>query len=299
MRKLPPQSQLRAFEAAARHLSFKKAADELAVTPTAISHHIRSLEEFCGQSLFRRRPRPISLTDAGAHLFPVIRQGLDAFETALSALSDSNDAVPLRITTTNAFASRWLVPRLPNWRKVHPDIVLDIIGTQALVDLEAGEADIAIRYMRREPDDLVSHELFRDQFVLVGSSKLLPKSRSGRQPKELSRHTLINTVWSSPHAPTWQRWLAMVREVDPEIPTIGEQGVLSFVEELNAIDALITGQGIGICSDTLIRPELQNGSLVKLVDFAMPGLGFYLVHVSNHPRQPLIDRFLPWARSVD
>lgn len=299
MRKLPPQSQLRAFEAAARHLSFKKAADELAVTPTAISHHIRALETYCGQPLFRRRPRPMTLTDAGARLYPVIRQGLDAFETALSTLVDSGDAVQLRVTTTSAFASRWLVPRLPNWRKVHPDIVLDVIGTQTVVDLKAGEADLAIRYMRDAPDGFVSRELFRDRFVLVGSPKLLAKTRSDGRPADWARHTLINTVWSSPRAPTWQRWLAAVRKTDPDFPLVDQQGALSFDEELNAIDALMTGQGIGICSDVLIRPELQAGSLVKLADFAMPGLGFYLVHVPHHPRQPLIDRFLSWARSVD
>lgn len=299
MRKLPPQSQLRAFEAAARHLSFKKAADELAVTPTAISHHIRSLEEFCGQSLFHRRPRPIALTDAGARLFPGIRQGLDSFVLALSELGEGEDAVPLRVTTTSAFANRWLIPRLPNWRKLHPDIVLDVMGTQAVVNLKASEADVAIRYMQNPPDELVSHELFRDRFVLVGSPTLLTKSRSKKHPKNLEHYTLINTVWSSPRAPTWQRWLTAVRKVDPEFPTLGEQGVLSFDEELNVIDALITGQGIGICSDVHICAELEAGSLVKLVDFAMPGLGFYLVYVPNHPRQPLIDRFLPWARSVD
>jgi LysR family glycine cleavage system transcriptional activator len=299
MRKLPPQSQLRAFEAAARHLSFKKAADELAVTPTAISHHIRSLEEFCGQSLFRRRPRPIILTDAGARLYPVLRQGLDTFESALSTLREDGEAVSLRVTTTSAIANRWLIPRLAKWRKVHPEIVLDIIGTQTVVDLKAGEADVAIRYMQHAPDDLVSHELFRDQFVLVGSPKIHSKSRSDGQRMDLRNQTLINTVWSSPRAPTWQRWLAMAREVNPNFSSVGEQGVLSFDEELNAIDAMITGQGIGICSDVLIRSELEAGSLVKLADFAMPGLGFYLVYAPHHPRQPLIDRFLPWARSVD
>ena len=91
----------------------------------------------------------------------------------------------------------------------------------------------------------------------------------------------------------------MAREVNPNFSSVGEQGVLSFDEELNAIDAMITGQGIGICSDVLIRSELETESLVKLADFAMPGLGYYLVYAPHHPRQPLIDRFLPWARSVD
>src|SRR5262245_36570232 len=106
MRRLPPLIELRAFEAAARHLSFKQAAGELGVTPTAISHQIRLLEHYCGHPLFRRRPRPLTLTEAGARLFPAIRDGLDAFAAALAIIKRDGDRQPLRVTTTNAFASR-------------------------------------------------------------------------------------------------------------------------------------------------------------------------------------------------
>jgi LysR family transcriptional regulator, glycine cleavage system transcriptional activator len=120
MDRLPPLVELRAFDAAARHLSFKRAAAELGVTPTAVSHQIRLLERYCGRALFRRRPRPLSLTDAGARLFPAIRGGLEAFAGAIAAVKWDGDQQPLRVTTTNAFASRWLVPRLPAWRKCIP-----------------------------------------------------------------------------------------------------------------------------------------------------------------------------------
>ena len=106
MEKLPPLIELRAFDAAARHLSFKRAAAELGVTPTAISHQIRLLEGYCGCTLFRRRPRPLSLTGAGARLFPAIRGGLEAFAVAIAAVKRDRDLQPLRVTTTNAFASR-------------------------------------------------------------------------------------------------------------------------------------------------------------------------------------------------
>ncbi len=113
MEKLPPLVELRAFDAAARHLSFKEAAAELGVTPTAVSHQIRLLERYCGCALFRRRPRPLSLTDAGTRLFPAVRGGLEAFAGAIAAVKQANDRHSLKVTTTNAFASRWLVPRLP------------------------------------------------------------------------------------------------------------------------------------------------------------------------------------------
>jgi len=137
MHRLPPLTELRAFEAAARQVSFKKAAAELGLTPTAISHQIRLLEQYCGTALFRRRPRPLALTEAGARLFPVVRDGLEAFAAGLGAIRRQGDRQPLRVTTTNAFASRWLVPRLPRWRKLRPDAPLDVIGTDNVIDLHA------------------------------------------------------------------------------------------------------------------------------------------------------------------
>src|SRR4051812_47295573 len=132
VRKLPPLSSLRAFEAAARHLSFKKAAAELSVTPTAISHQIRLLEEICGRVLFQRRPRPLALTGAGERLFPVLRNGLDAFVEAIASISEKVEQIPLRVTSPNAFASRWLIPHLSRWRETYPHIPLEVIGTDAV-----------------------------------------------------------------------------------------------------------------------------------------------------------------------
>src|SRR6266545_1620567 len=159
MNKLPPLIELRAFDAAARHVSFKKAAAELGVTPTAISHQIRLLERYCGRALFRRQPRPLSLTEAGARLFPVIRDGLEAFATAIATVKRDGAKQSLRVTTTNAFASRWLVPRLSRWRRAN--VPLEVIGTDAVLDLGAGDADVAIRNMATMPTDGVAKELFR------------------------------------------------------------------------------------------------------------------------------------------
>src|ERR1043165_9939678 len=156
MNKLPPLIELRAFDAAARHLSFKKAAAELGVTPTAISHQIRLLERYCGRALFRRRPRPLALTEAGARLFPIIRGGLDSFADALSAVHELPLERSLKVSTTNAFASRWLVPRLPSWREVHPGISLEIIGTDRVLNLQGGECDIAIRWTSEPPANLLA-----------------------------------------------------------------------------------------------------------------------------------------------
>src|SRR5215468_8627234 len=175
MNKLPPLIELRAFEAAARHMSFKKAAEELHVTPTAVSHQIRALEQYCGRPLFRRRPRPLTMTEAGARLFPVIRDGLDSFAQAVATVKRDGKKQPLRITTTNAFASRWLVPRLPLWRRQRGVLPLEVIGTDAVLDLQSGDVDVAIRNAATRPTDGVVKDLFRDSFWPVCSPRLLAR----------------------------------------------------------------------------------------------------------------------------
>src|SRR5580704_7855405 len=197
MRRLPPLGSLRAFAAAA-----------LGVTPTAISHQIRLLEDICGQPLFRRRPRPLVLTGAGERLFPVLRNGFDAFAAAIASASPGADQGPLRVTSPNAFASRWLVPRLPNWREKHPTILLEIIGTDAVLDLRASSADVAIRYARRMPPDLAGQEIFRDAFYPVCSPDLLAKvARRIERAADLLHYPLIHFDWMNRDrdAPTWSQ----------------------------------------------------------------------------------------------
>jgi LysR family glycine cleavage system transcriptional activator len=177
-------------------MSFGKAANELHVTPTAISHQIRTLEDICGQPLFRRRPRPLELTGAGEQLFPVIRSGFDTFAGAIASASPRVSQKRLRVTSPNAFASRWLVPRLPKWREACPKIPLEIVGTDAVLDLRAGEADIAIRYARRMPLDLSGKEIFRDTFFPVCSPELLAKhGQRIERGADLLRYPLIHFDW--------------------------------------------------------------------------------------------------------
>lgn len=298
MDKLPPLIELRAFDAAARHLSFKKAAAELGVTPTAISHQIRLLERYCGRALFRRRPRPLSLTEAGARLFPIVRGGLEAFATAIAAVKGDRDKQPLRVTTTNAFASRWLVPRLPRWRKGRPNAPLDVIGTDSVLDLHAGDADVAIRYARTLPTDGIAKEFLSDSFWPVCNRELLASGL--KSAADLRGHVLIHSYWSpsDPVAPTWQRWLAVARRKWRDVPEFKDMDHLSFREELHAIEAVIAGQGIGIFSNVLVAHELAAGRLVKAFNLSLPGYRFYLVRTPGHPREKTIQAFATWLQSV-
>jgi len=297
MHQLPPLTELRAFEAAARHLSFKKAAAELFVTPTAISHQIKLLERHCGRDLFRRRPRPLKLTAAGELLFPIIRDGFATFADGLAKVRADRTSGRLRITATNAFAARWLVPRLPKWREAHPRLKLDILGTDAVLDLADGEADIAIRYARRPPVGGHSVELTRDTFRVVGSPKLVGNRGKSLSPTQLASFPLIEIEWPSGDrdAPTWRRWQTSALRRFNRVPDLARLPNLAFREELHAIEAAISGQGIAICSDVLVASELANGALVQVSKITLPGYGFYLLHLPTHPRMASIKAFLKWA----
>jgi LysR family glycine cleavage system transcriptional activator len=300
MRKLPPLRALHAFEAAARHHSFAAAAGELGVTPTAISHQIRQLEEACGVKLFQRRPRPLLLTSAGARLYPALRNGFDALATAMELLVEKGAQTPLRVTSPSAFASKWLVPRLPKWREENPAVALEIIGTDAVLDVRAGATDVAIRYARKPPLDLMAHEVLRDTFVPVCSPRLLDQHGPIERAADLLRFPLIHYDWinSDPDAPTWRQWLAVARSIDPDLNPLEKAWDLSFSEELHAIDAVIGGQGVAICSDVVVSNELRNGQLVKAHPLALPGYGFYLVSMPHSPQAPVIEAFSTWMRAI-
>lgn len=277
-------------------MSFQAAAEELAVTPTAISHQVRDLETACGTTLFRRRPRPLRLTQAGASLYPVLQASFDAMEAGVAALREAEERRPLRVTTTNAFAHRWLVPRLPLWRAEHPGYALEVIGTDAVVDLHAGQADIAIRYARTAPPELLSQEIIRDTFWPMCSPSLLVSVGVPTRPADLLRLPLIHMHWyeMDPPPPTWRTWAAAMRAVDPSIEEAPEADGFTFREELHAIEAVIGGQGVGICSDVLVARELQVGALVKVGELSLPGFGFFVAHVPGHARESAIIAFANW-----
>jgi LysR family glycine cleavage system transcriptional activator len=300
MRKLPPFAELRAFEAAARHLSFKAAGDELAVTATAISHQIKLFEAFCGTLLFRRRPRPLALTEAGAQLFPVVRDGLDAFAATVSDIQADPEKSTLIISTTSAFASRWLVPRLALWRELHPGVRMKLISTDTNLDLRSGECDLAIRYMPTAPADLVSHELIRDRYIPVCSPTMLSSGQIIENLEGLRDKTLIHWNWSSleEHPPPWQWWLELNQSSDSTDLDIDDVSQLNFREELHAIEAVIAGHGIGIFSNVLVAHELETGVLVRATDSSIGGWGYYIVYSPDHQRKSLLEKFARWADAV-
>lgn len=299
MARLPPLNALRAFEAAARHLSFRHAADEIGVSPSAISHQIRLLESLCGQALFRRRPRPLALTAAGQRLYPVLQAGFRSFADVFDELNGQIRARPLRVTTTSSFAARWLVPRLPDWRRHDPGFALEIIGSDRIMDLAADEADIAIRYARAAPSHPSATLLLQDRYGPVCRPDLLPRGRAVTQATDLLGLPLIhydwqradpgNAVWS-----TWWRAAAAHESLSPAAPPLS----LTFREELHAIEAVLGGEGVGILSDVVVGRELSSGSLVRAHSLTIPGMNYWLVARADHPRRKAIATFCDWIRAL-
>ncbi|MFZ3003251.1 MAG: LysR substrate-binding domain-containing protein [Undibacterium umbellatum] len=289
MRRLPSLSALRAFEAAARHGSFKQAANELAVTPTAISHQIRLLEEYTGLCLFERQVRKVILTDAGVELYPVLRDGFNAFEAVLQQLGKPLARRRVIISTTNAFMARWLAPRVTGFQKLHPEIDLELHASDQAVDLGADVADVAIRYGRGPYPGMVVEELFTDCFAPVSSPQLGPIGLA-----DMNQLSLIDFKWTHEHPlnPTWKNWFAAAG-----LPWKARQGQLLFSDEGHAIQATLAGQGIALLSLELVADDIAAGRLTQPFGPSIPGHTYHLVRSAGHVPAPHVDSALAWLRS--
>ncbi|MFZ6743544.1 LysR substrate-binding domain-containing protein [Undibacterium sp. JH2W] len=289
MRRLPSLSALRAFEAAARHGSFKQAANELAVTPTAISHQIRLLEEYTGLCLFERQVRKVVLTDAGAELYPVLRDGFNAFETTLQRLGKSQARRRVIISTTSAFMARWLAPRVTGFHKLYPEIDLELHASDQTIDLGSDQADIAIRYGRGPYPGMVAESLFSDCFALVCSPRL-----GSLGVADLDRFPLIDFKWTNEHLlnPTWQNWFAAAG-----LPWKARHGQLLFSDEGHAIQAALAGQGIALLSLDLVADDITAGHLMQPFGPSIPGHTYHLVRSAGHLPGLEVNSALAWLRS--
>ncbi|QDO97904.1 transcriptional regulator GcvA [Ferrovibrio terrae] len=289
-RKLPPLGALRAFEAAARHLSFKTAADELGVTPTAISHQLRLLEDSIRQRLFVRHIRKVTLTPAGDALYPVLRDGLDSFAFALERLRAGPQRRRLTLSATPAFVAKWLLPRLGDWQARHPDIDLHLHASEQPVNLSGGSADVAIRYGRGDWPDLHTEKLLPSPFAPVASPRL-----ALRRPADLKRQTLLHFDWRQRRrdTPIWKCWAEQAG-----IKGLDIAGGLRFSDESHAIQAAIAGQGVALLGLPLVTTELASGALVQPFGPVLQGDGYHLVTLPERAQQPEIVALQGWLRAA-
>lgn len=293
-RRLPPLGALRAFEAAARHGSFKLAAAELAVTPTAISHQIRGLEEHIGLSLFERRVRKVMLTEAGLQLYPVLREGFDAFEAAVARLTRVRSRTQITITATSAFTAKWLVPRVSGFRELHPDIDLHLLASDDAIDLDAAGADLAIRYGRGPYPGLFAEAMFADRFAPVVNPllrKVAFDDITGDGPEAVP---LIHFRWRRKHPlnPTWETWFDHAGLPYPSRP-----GQIRFSDEGHAIQATVAGQGVALLSLALVEAELAAGQLVQPFGPVLGGHIYHLVTSEAGLSKPSVQATTEWLRA--
>ena len=291
-RRLPPLNALRAFEAAARHMNFSRAADELSVTPGAVSQQIQNLEDYIGGPLFKRTPKGLLLTDAAQTALPALREAFDRLAEAASLLTAVEEGRRLTVSVAPSFAAKWLMPRLGRFEAAHPEIEVWVNTGLELVDFASGEIDLAIRYgSGRYPGLEVTH-LLSETVSPVASPGLLDEHPLG-QLADLAGVTLLHD--GSPDAdescPDWAMWLAArgVKGVD------GARGP-RFNQSSLVIEAAVNGRGVALAKQTLAQADLDAGRLVQpfedatAVDFA-----YFIVHPKAKARLKQVRAFTAWV----
>lgn len=294
---MPPLSALRAFEAAARHLSFTRAAAELHVTAGALSHQIRGLEELLGVKLFERRVRSIALTAAGKQLYPGLQTGFGHIRDAVADLSAGGNPNILVVSTSPGMTSKWLAPRLYRFGTAHPDIDVRISSSLNNANFATDGIDLAVRNMALEPvpgSGLETEKLADVSLIAVCSPRLLENYGSVKNAGELARLPLIHdeSLASRAQIPTWGDWFKAA----------GVEGVdlrrgLRFNSADHALDAAGEGAGVLLAHDILAYDDLRIGRLVMPVKLILdPGRAFRLVWLKGRKPSPAAEAFRSWIK---
>lgn len=295
-RQLPPLNALRAFEATSRHLSAKKAAEELFVTPAAISHQLKELESFLGVQLFKRLHRQLLLTEAGKNYSVSVQDIFNRIigETKKITQSQTN---ALSISVEPAFAIHWLIPRLSSFKKHCPNIDLRISASYELVDFSKTDIDMAIRWGKGQSAGLVSTLLFHNELYPVCSPKLIKRQHPLRTPNDLKYYTLLHetTALKYPNYPNWGTWLkaAGADQVDPESGIFIETGYL-------LLQAAINGQGFALERRAFTESAIKEGYLIKPFAFGVTEKkpsGYFLVFSEERNQDAKLLAFREWILS--
>jgi LysR family glycine cleavage system transcriptional activator len=292
--RLPSLNGLRAFEAAARHLSFTVAAAELNVTQTAISHQIRRLEEELGVRLFVRQNRALALTPEARDYLPGVRAAFNDLRLATDRLLRRDNDHVLTVSTLASLAAKWLLPRLSAFQEAHPGIDVRITTSTALVDFQRDDVDCAIRYGRGQWPGLRADWLMADQLFPVCSPALLTGNRPLRSPEDLAYQTLLHT--SAAYDDDWRLWLTAAG-----LPAdVSKQPGLTFDLILVTVQAAIDGIGVAMGRTSYVEADIAKGRLVVPFKITLPtDAGFYLVSPQAKADSPKLSTFRQWlAASV-
>lgn len=292
-RPLLPLSGFRTFESAARHLSFARAAEELRVTPAAVSHQVRTLEDYLGVRLFLREGRRLSLTDAGEALLPDLRVAFERLERALERVRPAPERRTLTVTMPPSFASKWYVPRLDRFRAAHPDIELRLDVNDRVVDFEAAGVDVAVRYGMGNYPGLVAEKLCEETVFPVCAPRVAARLA---HPSDLAREELIHVDGNArfdPHFPNWKTWLTAAGAVGVD----AERG-MRFTLSTPAIEAAINGQGVLLGRSLVVAEDLATGRLTRPFALELPVRpAYYLVCPGAALRRSTVARLRDWMLS--
>ncbi len=290
---LPSLNSLRAFETAGRLLSFSKAADELNVTPGAISQQIRGLEEFLEIKLFKRRNRSIILTDSGQIFLPLLSDGFSTITEAVDSVRRSQRDGPLTISAAPSFTSKWLIPRLCKFQALHTEIDVRIDASSRLVDFLREDIDVGIRFGTGEFAGLDSIYLFSYDLIPVCSPDLMHEGKGLHDLSDIRHHTLLHSddTEFDPSWPDWAMWLATagVDDVDANRGIYFSQGEM-------VIEAAIEGQGIALAGSVMAAGAIQSGRLVQPFETRLPvRLSFHFVTTRQKSRSSKVGAFRQWV----
>ncbi|MEM7403719.1 MAG: transcriptional regulator GcvA [Pseudomonadota bacterium] len=284
-RELPPLTALRAFEAAARHLSFTKAAHELHVTQAAISHQVKGLEQHLGVKLFRRLTRRLLLTDEAQSLLPVVQQSFDNISAAAERLSAASRHGALDVMLRPFFAARWLSHRLNRFWAEYPGITLRLHHSTGAPDLARSEVDVAVRWGLGNWPQVECELLLPAKVAPVCGPSLLNGSKPLRKPNDLRHHTLLH----EDDFDLWHKWLT----------DVGATGVNAsqgpIIDDTNVrIQAAMDGQGLALAPLSLLRDDIATGRLVTPFDYALDDLAYFIVYPPGALEQPKVLAFRNW-----
>jgi LysR family glycine cleavage system transcriptional activator len=289
-RRLPPLNALKAFEVVARHMSFRNAADELCVTSTAVSHRIRSLEEWLGVKLFNRLTRSLELTKEGEAYAPLIREGFTLLASASDALNQSSEGGDLVISTTMSFASNWLSPKLPFFYEQHEDLRLRVEGSDLVTDFTRTNIDVAIRYGEGGYEDLHSEMLFTDLVTPVCAPELAARAK---EPADLLALPRLDYQWAGfrEQDPSWEKWFraAGVENATPDQAPI-------FSEEHMVLSQAIAGRGTALVGIVAAAEAIEEGALVRLFPIALENRSYYFVCQSHALNRHKVRVFHDWLK---
>lgn len=285
--RLPPLSALRTFEAAARHLSFTRAAEELHVTQAAVSHQIRTLEEHLGVLLFRRLNRRLLLTDEGQLLMPAVRRAFDELSAGVERVRERCCGGALTISTTPSIAANWLAGRLGRFQALRPEFEIRLMATPRLIDFAREGVDCGIRYGFGSWPGLRALRLLNATLVPLCSPKLLEGPRPLRTPADLGHHTLLHAL---DDMDDWRLWLQAAG-----VPGIDPTRGLKFDSLPLALRAAIGGAGVAIAGAPMATEDLAAGRLVQPFDLELPSeCAYYFVAPEATADQPKIEAFRDW-----